>query len=111
MTSRNGGQWLVCDMDEGLLRAERTRTAAVAWLCTHRGGKVLARYTYGPGNYEYSVGAADDDATSAFIVRRDQLARCGWDPEQQPLYPVAEDPFEEVDRDSGHLEESRRHEP
>ena len=93
-------QWVVCDMDDGILRIEPTRRAAVRWLCLLFGGTVRARYSYGPGSFEYVVGADDEDHSSAFVVRGDRVAAAdgGWDPQQVPLYPLADDEFERVDR-------------
>ncbi|MTD57173.1 hypothetical protein [Amycolatopsis pithecellobii] len=62
--------WYVCDMDDGVLRKEPTRAAAVAWLIKHAcAARVINRYCYGPGSYDYHVGHAHDDFTDASIVR------------------------------------------
>ncbi|MEU6362190.1 hypothetical protein [Streptomyces albidoflavus] len=63
--------WLVCDMDDGVLRVEPTRAAAAEWR------------TY-----------FDDDL---FVVRADRAESQGWDPLQRPYYPHPDDPFERVD--------------
>lgn len=87
-------------MDDGILRIEPTRRAAVRWLCLLLGGTVRARYSYGPGSFEYVVGAAGEDHCSAFVVRGDRVAAGagGWDPQQVPLYPLGDDEFERVGR-------------
>ncbi|MEV7675023.1 hypothetical protein [Streptomyces sp. NPDC088752] len=72
--------WLVCDMDDGVLRVEPTRAAAAEWR------------TY-----------FDD---GLFLVRADRARASGWDPEQQPLYPYPGDPFEQVDRPAPKTEET-----
>lgn len=100
-------RWAVCDVDEGILRFEPTRAVAVAWLTIHGAGRVLNRYSYGPGVFEYTIGHSelDDDASSCFVVREDRLAARGWNPDQAPLYPVADDPNERVERLQGSLED------
>lgn len=99
--------WAVCDVDDGILRVEPTRRAAVRWLTFHCGGEVLARYAYGPGNYEYTVGLRGEDGSGGgFVVRADRLAASGWDPDQTPLYPLVDDPHEWVERIQGSLKES-----
>jgi hypothetical protein len=104
--------WLVCDMDDGLLRREPTRKKAVDWFKSHSdAAKVTERHAYGPGSYEYRVGEPDDGA-SVFIVREDRAAAGMWDLTQAPLYPLADDPHEMVDRlaqdslDQGYLDDS-----
>ncbi|WP_232785298.1 hypothetical protein [Mycobacteroides chelonae] len=100
-------RWFVCDIDDGILRAENTRKAAVRWLTFQFGGEVLARRCYGPGRFEYTVGLPSDDThDSAFIVRDDRLTVGGWNPNQAPLYPLADDPHERVERVQDSLEES-----
>jgi hypothetical protein len=92
-------RWAVADMDDGILRWEPTRRAAVDWLlgfhCTDR---VLRRHICGGGSYEYAVGAGWDDHGSGFVARADRLAAHGWDPEQPALYPIEDDPYRMVDR-------------
>ncbi len=89
--------WLVCDMDDGVLRREPTRKAAVDWFKSHSDARnVIERHAYGSGSYEYRVGDPDDSA-SVFIIREDRAAG-KWDVTQTPLYPLADDPHEMVDR-------------
>lgn len=95
--------WYVCDMDEGVLRREPTRRAALKWLldqaCTTN---VIERYAYGPGYYSYLVGSDREDSTDAAIVREDCLRRYGIDtpPDQiEPRYPYSNQPHEERDPD------------
>lgn len=95
--------WLVCDMDEGVLRREPTRKAALRWSMNHLcASRVLERYAYGRGSYDYLLGdGGGDSAGGVSIVRADVAARSGWKPDQAALYPVAGDPFEEVARPAG----------
>jgi hypothetical protein len=80
--------WFVCDMDDGVLRREPSRTAALAWWLAHNDTvRVLARHSLGPGDYHYRVGATFDDSAGAWIMREDRMAVGGWDREQAPLYP------------------------
>ena len=91
--------WAVADMDEGILRREPSRQAALRWVLDHHcTNRVLRRHAYGPGAYEYRVGADMEDGSEAFIVREDQLASHGYDPEQVSLYPLPKDPHQRVDR-------------
>lgn len=81
-------RWYVCGMDDGVLRQENTRRAAVAWLLEHHlADKVRTRYQYGPGSYGYTVGD-DEYVATAFVERGDKMGNGGWDIEQQPLYPL-----------------------
>ncbi len=88
-------------MDDGILRQELTRKAAVEWLkglsC---GDKVLARHQYRPGDYEYRVGSNDQDRLSAWIVRSDQLHHGGWPVDQPALYPHKDSPYDRVEREA-----------
>jgi len=97
--------WLVLDMDEGVIRREPTRRAAVAWMLEHCGGRVLSRHTYGPGAYEYHVGdPAEGNAVCYFVERLARAVRSGWDWwfEIPDAYPYPDRPHEsdpDVDRD------------
>lgn len=109
--------WLVCDMDIGALRRERTRRAALKWAMNHSGhDKVYGRHGYGPGAYEYSTGPTGDpeNRTGWFIERAHQAARSGCAGIDRPLYPYADrprdaDPEVEADLDVGR-ERSWKHE-
>ena len=72
-------RWYVCDMDDGVLRVEPTRAAALAWWMRHQDApKVLWRHRYTPGYYAYMVGhSAEDSAGDVAIVREDKLAAYG----------------------------------
>lgn len=99
--------WAVCDVDDGVLRVEPTRRAAVRWLTRHYGGEVLARYAYGPGKFEYTIGIRGEDGVAgAFVVRTDRLASGSWDLDQTPLYPLPDDPDERIERIQDSLKES-----
>jgi hypothetical protein len=71
--------WLVLDMDSGLLHVAPTRRAAVAWRCQD-GHVVVGRCTYGPGSYEYGFNYAgeDDGGHGCFIARADVAEHRGW---------------------------------
>lgn len=92
--------WFVLDMDDGLLRREPTRRAAVDW-CKHMGGpKVIKRHQYGPGAYEYVCGYDEQDHDGGkFIEREDAAAKHGWDVSQAPLYPYDDRPYERAERE------------
>jgi len=91
-------RWFVCDMDEGVLRIEPTRRAAVEWCRTHSGGKVIRRYAYGPGYYSYLIGYDREDHNGGLsIVREDCLRWYGLDTppgEIKPLYPYVDEPLD-----------------
>lgn len=90
--------WLVADMDDGILRVEPTRKAAVAWAASHACAPLRERSHYG-SCYDYTFGHPDEDAnTCVFIMRADNAHWHGFDPVQQPLYPYPGDPHEQVDR-------------
>lgn len=95
MTAR---PWLVLDMDDGLLRRERTRKAAVEWLLDHCDApQVVSRDDYRSGAYGYHVGTKDD-TTSAFIEHERAAPQGGWDVTQAALYPHEDAPHEYVPR-------------
>ncbi len=83
--------WYVMDMDEGCLRIERTRRAAVRWWLDFQcANKVLNRHTYCPGYYSYTVGYNDLDSIETAIVREDCLKVYGYDgnpKDIEPMYP------------------------
>jgi hypothetical protein len=79
-TPINEMPWLVCDMDDGVMRIEPTYANAVEW-----------RRSFDDG---------------LFIVRADRAHLQGWDALQQPLYPYPDDPFERVDRPAPNTEET-----
>jgi hypothetical protein len=91
-------RWYVCDMDEGVLRVELSRRAAVDWWMSDQcASQVIERHTYGPGFYDYLVGYDRDDCASTAIVREDKLTRYGITTppsEIEPLYPFADRPHE-----------------
>lgn len=95
--------WLVLKMDDGVLRRERTRAAAVRWWKRHQGhSRVLRRHKYRAGAYQYvTSGDNPHEASSVFIEREDVAPAGGWDVSQRPLYPHATEPFARVDRAGG----------
>jgi hypothetical protein len=94
-------QWYVCDMDDGVLRVEPSRRAAVEWWKTDQDApNVIERFTYGPGYYGYLVGPSAEEAASAAIVREDKLAVYGITTpatQIQPLYPYPDRPRDRRD--------------
>jgi hypothetical protein len=92
--------WFVLDMDDGVLRRAATRKQAVSWLCgLHLTERVISRNTSGPGDYEYIVGNDPEDSGQAWVIHgSDRVAAHGWNPDQQPLYPDADFPYDRVDR-------------
>lgn len=97
--------WLILDMDQGVIRREKSRRTAVAWLVHHTGGTVLARRTYGPGAYTYRLGWNEDDSSSNYFVETEAAAvRGGWDHwfTVPDLYPYRDRPHatdSDLDRD------------
>jgi len=87
--------WVVCDMDDGVLRVAATRRAAVDWLVEWACAPVLRRHHHRGGTcYEYVLGRpGEDDGLSACVVRADRVHLHGWDPSEQPLFPWPDDPF------------------
>jgi hypothetical protein len=92
--------WFVLNMDDGVLRIEPTRHAAVQWLLDHAcADRVMARHKYGVGRYEYTVGSGDPyDTCTEFIDHASVADEEGWDITQQPLYPIRDSPHEYVAR-------------
>jgi hypothetical protein len=102
--------WLVCDMDDGVMRVEPTRAAAVEWASSYACAPLRERH-HGKGStcYDYVFGhPGEDSTTSVFVMRADHASRHGFDPVQQPLHPFPDDPFEQVDRPAPTPEESAR---
>jgi len=97
-------KWYVLDMDQGVLRKEPTRKAALKWWMDLQGtGKVLRRHPFGPGAYEYVTGfeggGEDDTCGGIFIECEDAALRGGWSLDVEPLYPYpGERRFEEAKR-------------
>ena len=90
--------WLVLDMDEGLLRREPTRKAAVAW-CLDWYGPVLRRYGRDSA-YTYVFGDTDR-AQSLFIERYDAAVdpnrNGGWEnvADGPAKFPYADRPYQQ----------------
>ena len=92
--------WYVADMDNGILRKEPTRRAAVEWAKDYSmSTRVFGRFKYGPGDYDYKLGNDEEETTSLHILVEKRLVLHGYDPEQIPLYPIPEDPYHEIDRE------------
>ena len=95
--------WLVCDMDDGVLRREPTKRAAKEWFwhCLVNAPSVDALHVRRQLDGSYWVSywdGASDYSSSATIVRADVAERTGWDVSQIPLYPDDEHPYERVER-------------
>lgn len=96
-------KWLVCGMDDGVLRREDTRKAALEWWMSHAGTvQVASRYQYGSGSYGYVTAAYGDreDTCGGIYIGTEQGARyAGWDVEQAALYPWKNKPHERLERE------------
>ncbi|GBQ04364.1 hypothetical protein SSP531S_58580 [Streptomyces spongiicola] len=92
--------WLVCDMDEGVMRVESSMRAAAAWASSYACAPVRERRSYPGGDcYDYVFGfPGEDDNTCVFIMRADVAHRHGFNPVQQPRYPYPAAPDERVRR-------------
>lgn len=92
--------WYVCDMDDGIIRVEDTKSAALAWAKGRSGGNVLpGRKRTSDGFYEYYIGTDEYDRRQVWIARGDAALRAGFDDlDQAPLYPVKDDPYKRVER-------------
>lgn len=94
--------WVVAITDDGVLRKEPTRRAALEWAKNLIGGpRVRQRIQYVRGSYEYllSGNEADEDWHSVFVFREDLIDVVGVPAEERtPLYPIADQPFTYVDR-------------
>jgi hypothetical protein len=72
-------RWFVCDMDEGVLKIEDSRRAALEWSKQHCGAEsVVARRSYGPGDYEYWIGTGPEDHSQVYIIREDRITSGEW---------------------------------
>jgi len=87
-------------MDEGILRVCRTKTEALAWAVAHFGPMQGRKKIYA-GSYIYRFGydGEDNESLSKIVIATPrELMICGWDPEQEPLYPDEAEPWKQVDR-------------
>ncbi|WP_030247981.1 hypothetical protein [Streptomyces sp. NRRL S-455] len=91
--------WLVVSMDQGVLRAEPTSAAALNWFKRLHGcNRVRERRQYSEYDYACTLATDGEYAPSAGIVRADHVRAHGGDPDQTPLYPLADSPYEYVAR-------------
>jgi len=94
-------QWMILDWQEGLVRIEPTRRAAVAWCTGYAGHQVESRDKFRDGAYRYVFGYGDgsDSGFSQFIERED-IAHRDWSEAlaKGPKYPYADRPY--VQRES-----------
>jgi hypothetical protein len=87
--------WYVVDMDDGIVRRERTRAACLRWVIDHQAisERVLpGRKKMADGFYEYFIGKTRDDCVQAWIARGDVVQESGFDLDQEPLYPYPDQP-------------------
>ena len=93
--------WLVCCMDDGVMRVEPTMKAAVAWARGLADAPVRCRKHFtNSSSYDYVFGYPGEDSNTCLtILRADAAHRHGWDPLQQPLYPYTSSPYENLERD------------
>jgi hypothetical protein len=100
--------WLVYDVDDGVLRVEPSRQAAVDWASSFAdAAKIMERHEYSTGHYEYVFADSDGDICGNFIIVRADVAHVAHiDAVQPPVYPFPDDPFEEVDRPEPKAEEA-----
>ena len=92
--------WLVCDMDEGVMRVAASRKNAVSWAKAFTCGQVLGRSHF-PGSdcYDYQFGVKGEESGNTFFVMpADAAHRHGFDPVQQPRCPYPDAPYERVRR-------------
>ena len=91
--------WLVCDMDQGVLRCEPTRRAALAWAMRLAGhSRVYSRDSYGHGGaYGYTTGTDDPDDSRCywFIERPYRARRGGFAGLGRPLYPYPDRAYDQ----------------
>lgn len=95
----SGLAWLICGMDDGVLRAEATRTDALDWAKSDAcAGRVRERHDYGDHTYGYVLADADHDSRGTYFIGRiDCVARHGYDPQQPPLYPIGQEPHTRIE--------------
>lgn len=81
--------WLVCDMDEGVLRRERTRLEALHWWLDHNEHtRVVERFAYAPGSYSYTTAGLDrEDRSSVYIGTEEGARHQGYDTAMTPRFP------------------------
>lgn len=85
--------WLVCDSVDGVLRRARTMNEAAWWLCRLGTVPVRGRHHRGELCYEYLLGPSGPGGTRVVVVRADKAHQYGWDPHQQPRFPLPSKPF------------------
>lgn len=89
--------WLVIDMDEGLLRREASRTAAVEW-CRNWYGPVVERDRYSPGAYGYHFGVRGEERIHFLFIEREDAAKTGAGSNvfnDRPKYPFPDKPYDQ----------------
>lgn len=95
-------RWLVCSMDDGVLRAEPTKAAAKDWFAGFACASRVVVRRLGPGDYEVRQAyEGQETLASAWIVRAGAGGvPGGWDPAQPPLYPLdSRRRFDRVERE------------
>ena len=107
-------EWLVADMDQGIIRREPSRRAALGWILGAGAGKVLSRHDY-PGRpvYDYVVGIPGEEqsASSYCLIRADVAHRWGfeWAFELPDQYPFPTKPYTRGALDDDERERLRRY--
>lgn len=90
--------WCVLNMDQGLIRREATRAAAVKWCGRQYDGQVLERHCYGPGAYAYTFGYPNGNSSEFLSIEREDVARAqGWGDVlgSVAMYPHVDDPHQQ----------------
>lgn len=92
--------WLVCDMDDGIWRRETTYRDGKEWFARFSDATVsqVRAYRRGPGDYELHIYENRELSAQARLMTAEIARLHGWDPEQVPLYPLADHPYERVER-------------
>ena len=107
-------EWLVADIDQGIIRREPSRRAALGWILGYGAGQVLSRHDYsGRPIYDYIVGipGEEESASSYCLLRADVAHRWGfeWAFELPDQYPFPAQPYKRGALDDIEREQLRRY--
>lgn len=88
--------WYVVDMDDGIVRRERTKYACLKWAKGMVEGDYVesGRKRMHDGFYEYLLGFSREDRTCFWIARGDAAQSSSFNLDQEPLYPYPDYPYE-----------------
>lgn len=106
--------WIIADMDQGIIRRESSRRAALGWILGYGAGQVLSRHDY-PGRpiYDYVIGnpGEEETASSYCLLRVDVAHRWGfdWAFELPDQYPFPTQPYKRGALDDIEREQLRRY--